>query len=185
MNYMKTLKPIELDFITNFPYVTFDTILNRTAYAPIDTFIKGKVAALNLNDGDIIRLLSVASQIAPNLYAADKTNCYVKVLTTDDGVLTRDASLNSTYDIAVTYLTGKTYSVDNDATKTEWMDYLSKSVEECALVYSQPIRTAQLELDIKAFIKASNNTIIESFNIPASKEPAPVLVANNELNSEL
>ncbi len=181
MNYMKTLKPIELEFITNFPYVTFDTVLNRTAYAPINTFIKAKIAALNLNNVDEIRLLSVASQVAPNLYSADKTNCYVKVLTTDDGVLTRDASLNSTYDIAVTYLTGKTYSVDNDATKTDWMNYFSKSIDECAIVYSQPIRTAQLELDIKAFIKESNNTIVESFNVPASKE----LVGTSEAHPEL
>lgn len=181
MNYMKTLKPIELDFVEKFPYVTFDTVLNRTAYAPIDTFIKAKIAALNLNNVDEMRLLSVSSQAAPSLYAADKTNCYIKILTTDDGVLTKDASLNSAYDIAVTYLTGKTYSVDNNATKTEWMNYFSKSIDECAIVYPQPIRTAQLELDIKAFIKESNNTIVESFNAPASKE----LVGTTEVHSEL
>jgi len=187
---MKTLRPIEQDFMTAHPYVTIDTVLNRTTYAPIDTFIDGKLSAFGLNSVDMIRFINVASQAAPNLYAADKANCFVSIFTTaGNDLLVQDVDYTSPFTINISYLTGVTLSTTNAATESEWVSYLSSSIAECNKIYKEQSRSFQLEQDIQKFIKSTNDTIIATYHVVPSKEPALVAssheTANTTLHSEI
>jgi hypothetical protein len=162
-SFSSLVKPIEQEFNTQFINVNFNFVLNRDAFKPVADFIKLKVTGLGMADSEVVRVLSVAQEHAPNFYAIDKADCFVSMFSVKDEVVTKDA-------VSVKYLTGKTLSIASDATKDEWIKYISDSVIECDKIFSKPCRTAQIDRDIKDFIAASNKTIVDSFNVVTSKE---------------
>jgi hypothetical protein len=169
-SFSSLVKPIEQEFNTQFINVNFDFILNRDSFKPVADFIKAQLSGLGMVDSEVIRVINVATENAPNFYGIAKADCFVSMFSVNNTVVTKDA-------MSVKYLTGKTLSISSDATKDEWIKYINDGVIECNKIFTKPCKTAQIDRDIKDFITSSNKTIVDSFVVVPSKEK---VVAHHE-----